>query len=151
MDPVFLPRTFIHVDRLPRSDVGKLPRAALDDIHARRGSAAGSPIDATQQSSFSFCVAADHPSLAGHFPGHPVVPGVLLIDHVLDAVRRMTGQQIARLPRVKFTTALLPDEQAQVRCEFDGARVTFRVTVRRAGVAFAVAEGMGLFCTEPQP
>jgi acyl-coenzyme A synthetase/AMP-(fatty) acid ligase len=33
MDPVFLPRAFIAVDRLPRSSSGKLPRAALDDIY----------------------------------------------------------------------------------------------------------------------
>lgn len=32
MDPVFLPRTIIRVDRLPRSASGKLPRSGLDDI-----------------------------------------------------------------------------------------------------------------------
>jgi acyl-coenzyme A synthetase/AMP-(fatty) acid ligase len=36
MDPVFLPRTFIRVERLPRADSGKLPRAALDQIYAQR-------------------------------------------------------------------------------------------------------------------
>jgi acyl-coenzyme A synthetase/AMP-(fatty) acid ligase len=42
MDPVFLPRAFIHVDRLPRTSSGKLPRLALDEIFAAwssRGSA----------------------------------------------------------------------------------------------------------------
>lgn len=33
LDPVFLPRTFIRVERLPRSDGGKLRRAALERIH----------------------------------------------------------------------------------------------------------------------
>ncbi|NPC57957.1 AMP-binding protein [Caenimonas soli] len=36
MDPVFLPRTIIRVDRLPRTESGKLPRAALDQIYADR-------------------------------------------------------------------------------------------------------------------
>ncbi|MDB5873449.1 MAG: long-chain fatty acid--CoA ligase [Ramlibacter sp.] len=34
MDPVFLPRAIIHVDRLPRTENGKLPRAALDELYA---------------------------------------------------------------------------------------------------------------------
>lgn len=34
MDPVFLPRAMIHVERLPRSAAGKLPRAALEEIYA---------------------------------------------------------------------------------------------------------------------
>jgi acyl-coenzyme A synthetase/AMP-(fatty) acid ligase len=33
IDPVFLPRAIIVVRRLPRSDGGKLPRAALDEIY----------------------------------------------------------------------------------------------------------------------
>lgn len=28
----------------------------------------------------------DHPALAGHFPGAPVVPGALLLDEVLRAI-----------------------------------------------------------------
>jgi acyl-coenzyme A synthetase/AMP-(fatty) acid ligase len=36
MDPVFLPRTIIRVDRLPRTESGKLPRAALDQVYADR-------------------------------------------------------------------------------------------------------------------
>lgn len=35
LDPVFLPRTLIRVDRLPRSDNGKLPRQALDRVYAQ--------------------------------------------------------------------------------------------------------------------
>jgi acyl-coenzyme A synthetase/AMP-(fatty) acid ligase len=34
IDPVFVPRAFIAVDRLPRSSTGKLARAALDEIYA---------------------------------------------------------------------------------------------------------------------
>jgi len=34
LDPVFMPRTIIHVERLPRSDNGKLPRQALDALYA---------------------------------------------------------------------------------------------------------------------
>jgi acyl-coenzyme A synthetase/AMP-(fatty) acid ligase len=35
LDPVFVPRSIVRVDRLPRGDNGKLPRQALDQLHAR--------------------------------------------------------------------------------------------------------------------
>lgn len=36
MDPVFLPRAIIRVDRMPRTESGKLPRAMLDEVYAAR-------------------------------------------------------------------------------------------------------------------
>lgn len=41
MDPAFLPRTIIEVERLPRTDAGKLTRAALDAICAARNPKTG--------------------------------------------------------------------------------------------------------------
>ncbi len=39
LDAVFMPRVFIRVERLPRTDGGKLPRSALDRVFARWQSA----------------------------------------------------------------------------------------------------------------
>ena len=92
---------------------------------------------------FGFCVAADHPSLPGHFPGNPIVPGVLLLDQVMHALQQATGLQLSQLQQVKFISALLPGERAQVICEVEGARASFRVTVQRGEAAVPVAEGVG--------
>lgn len=66
-----------------------------------------------------FTIPADHPSLPGHFPGRPVVPGVVVLDRVLDAVEAAAGIALGglRLPQVKFLQPLLPMQEAQVVLE----------------------------------
>ncbi|WIH04833.1 hypothetical protein KHF85_19100 [Xanthomonas translucens pv. graminis] len=77
-----------------------------------------------------FVVPPDHPSLPGHFPGHPVVPGVVVLDHVLQAVEAVHGAcGPLRLPQVKFLQPLLPGQPARV--ELDGAAPRWRFRVRR--------------------
>lgn len=75
-----------------------------------------------------FVVGHDHPSLPGHFPGRPLVPGVLVLDHVLAAIERRHGPLGAlRLPQVKFASPLLPGEAARVELEGGAPRWRFRV------------------------
>ena len=77
-----------------------------------------------------FVVPHDHPSLPGHFPGHPVVPGVVVLDHVLQAVEAAHGARgPLRLPQVKFLQPLLPGQPARV--ELDGVAPRWRFRVRR--------------------
>lgn len=62
----------------------------------------------------SLRIDAHHPSLAGHFPGHPIVPGVLLLDQVIARAEQWLGQHlsIGALTQAKFIQPLLPNEQA---------------------------------------
>jgi 3-hydroxyacyl-[acyl-carrier-protein] dehydratase len=64
-----------------------------------------------------FSIDASHPSLPGHFPARPVVPGVVLLDHLAAAVEREWNARIARLPQVKFLRPLLPGENAELVIE----------------------------------
>ena len=85
-------------------------------------------------------IPADHPSLPGHFPGRPLVPGVVLLDRVFDAVEAMHGAALGavRLPRVKFMQPLLPDEMARV--ELDGVMPCWRFKVLRGDTVLASGE-----------
>jgi 3-hydroxymyristoyl/3-hydroxydecanoyl-(acyl carrier protein) dehydratase len=86
-----------------------------------------------------FTIPSDHPSLPGHFPGRPVVPGVVVLDRVIDAIEARHGPLgPLRLPQVKFVQPLLPDETAEIALEGDAARWRFRVT--RAGETIATGE-----------
>lgn len=76
-----------------------------------------------------FTISPDHPSLPGHFPGNPVVPGVVILDHVLDAFEKQTGVYVEalRLPQVKFMQPLLPGQTASVSLEGSDLKWRFRV------------------------
>ena len=76
-----------------------------------------------------FSIPADHPCLPGHFPGRPLVPGVVVLEQVLQAVAAESGHAVGalRLPQVKFMAPLLPDEQAQIELEGQAPRWKFRV------------------------
>lgn len=72
-------------------------------------------------------ISEDHPALPGHFPGHPVVPGVVLLDRVAEALSAWRGMRIAGLPQVKFMRPLLPGQSADLHLEDGVGGVRFRV------------------------
>jgi 3-hydroxymyristoyl/3-hydroxydecanoyl-(acyl carrier protein) dehydratase len=70
---------------------------------------------------------AAHPSLPGHFPGNPVVPGVVLLDCVAQALERDGGATFARIRAVKFHAPLLPLQDAELSIEREDMRARFRI------------------------
>jgi 3-hydroxymyristoyl/3-hydroxydecanoyl-(acyl carrier protein) dehydratase len=66
----------------------------------------------------AFRVAADHPCLPGHFPGRPIVPGVVLLDEALALVLvQAPGLRVAELPSVRFLRPVRPGEAVAVEHE----------------------------------
>ena len=85
-----------------------------------------------------FAVPFDHPSLPGHFPGRPVVPGVVL----LDAVFALAEVRPAKLLRAKFVAPVGPGEEVEVAFqERAGNRLGFICRCRGAVVLSGEFEG----------
>jgi 3-hydroxyacyl-[acyl-carrier-protein] dehydratase len=86
-------------------------------------------------------VRADHPMLAGHFPGNPIVPGAWLLAWAIAAAERHLAATDARtvtgVKRVKFARPLLPEQVFE--CEFKPGVDTLRFTL--TSDAAVVAEG----------
>ncbi len=63
-----------------------------------------------------FTIEAGHPALPGHFPGRPIVPGVVLLDHAVLRIAAALGlpPQPARLASVKFLATVVPNEPVTV-------------------------------------
>src|SRR5260370_37443496 len=54
---------------------------------------------------------ADHPSLLGHFPGAPVVPGVVILDEIVAALTEWReDSRLTTIRAVKFLAPLKPDQ-----------------------------------------
>ena len=84
----------------------------------------------------SIHIAPDHPAFAGHFPGQPLLPGVLLLAEVLEAVlaEPALALLVGAAPRIGAAKFLAP-----VR---PGAQLTLQFAhAPTGGLRFEVREG----------
>jgi 3-hydroxyacyl-[acyl-carrier-protein] dehydratase len=86
-----------------------------------------------------FAIPADHPSLPGHFPGQPVVPGVVLLDRIAAAIEAAGFPPLRRLPAVKFLAPLLPGQRVDLTAVRTGTR--WRLRIERDGTPILGGEG----------
>lgn len=129
VDPAFLPRPLYRVVALPRNAIGKLPQAALAkllaqckaerDLADRSGSG-----DAIQR----MVVPAGHPALPGHFPNRPVVPGVVILARVVEAIQtRLPDVELGALRYARFHAPLAPVQGFEVGLQLKGEQARFEV------------------------
>jgi 3-hydroxymyristoyl/3-hydroxydecanoyl-(acyl carrier protein) dehydratase len=55
-------------------------------------------------------IARDHPAYAGHFPGRPILPGVVLLSEALAAIEAQSGRppQEWSIASAKFLRTVAP-------------------------------------------
>ena len=85
----------------------------------------------------TLAIAADHPAFAGHFPGRPIVPGVVLLDLAQRAIEAASGVRLIGLSVAKFHRPVGPGEALLLDYELGGANARFEI---RSG-AHKVADG----------
>lgn len=85
-------------------------------------------------------VPLDHPAFAGHFPGTPILPGVMLLDAALQGIAAVTGIALdtCEISVVKFLSPAHPGDALTIR-HAAGAGGTIRFEI--AAGTRAVASG----------
>lgn len=65
-----------------------------------------------QAAEFVWAVPVEHPAFPGHFPGRPIVPGVVLLDQAILFAEKMLGTRVERwqIGHAKFLSPVAPAE-----------------------------------------
>jgi 3-hydroxymyristoyl/3-hydroxydecanoyl-(acyl carrier protein) dehydratase len=63
--------------------------------------------------SVHWTVPLDHPALAGHFPGRPILPGVVLLDLALQVIAASSdiALDLCEISSVKFLSPARPGDE----------------------------------------
>ena len=91
------------------------------------------------------------PFFADHFPGHPLMPGVLLVESGAQAAGVLWGAilgvteqprfALAQIVTFKIQRPVLPDQTIEVRAELErdfGTLAQFAIEIREAGEVVAM-------------
>lgn len=80
--------------------------------------------------SLAFSIPADHPALPGHFPGQPIVPGVVLLDQAILLVETAEGLKVRGVPMAKFLSPVGPSETLSL--DYEAGEASLRFEIRAA-------------------
>ncbi len=138
-DRVLLPRAWRYVAELPRDAQGKTPHAAL--VALLESGSERAPVVAPVLIAESrtprtlereLRVPADLAFLEGHFPGQPVVAGVVQLHWVMQAAADLLGEapRVRGFEGLRFRDVLLPDQGFRLSLELSesGDRLRFELS-----------------------
>lgn len=80
----------------------------------------------------------NHPALAGHFPGNPIVPGVTILDCVVQQLPPFLNDtvRVTGFATVKFIAPLAPEVEFEIQFQRKGAgQAAFEVVAAGGKIA----------------
>jgi len=137
-DRVLLPRVFRFVRELPADERGKTTAGALQALFAESELEPVSEPELLAErregdrSERRLRVPEDLVFFDGHFPGHPVVPGVVLLRFALEAAEALLGCEpvLAGLERFKFHEQVRPGDELALALALDRAAGVLEISYR---------------------
>jgi 3-hydroxyacyl-[acyl-carrier-protein] dehydratase len=108
----------------------------------RRDPAANGP----GKAAFEVELKADSPIYRGHFPGHPVCPGICNVELVRECAMQATGSRlrIAAIKKCRFTAVATPEKCPEVHVGLqwteENGKLRLQATIEHAGTTFVELE-----------
>ncbi len=116
VEQILLPRKWRIVGELPCNAQGKVTHAAVESLFS---SNLQLPVmlpvfKSDEKLCFRLLYVADSSYLAGHFPGYPIVPGVVILQSVNQILENYWGLRVSGIVRFKFSAETLPGHEQLV-------------------------------------
>lgn len=94
---------------------------------------------------FALRVEPDHPAFDGHFPGDPILSGLIQVDWAIRLGRDAfnAGGRFRSLDHLKFQAPIRPAEPVELRLAWDAARG--HLEFRYSGPAGPKSQGIAVF------
>jgi len=77
----------------------------------------------------TFIIGADHPSLPGHFPGEPIVPGAVLLDYAIAHIEAGTQRRVAAIVAAKFNHPVVAEKACVLTMQVKGDAVSVSAAI----------------------
>jgi len=130
VDPIAVPRRWRFVDALPVDAQGKASERRLRELFRPHLP----PQDWLERTGtravLSLVAAPDLAGFEGHFPGRPILPGVVLLDWALRLGREAFGLAgaVQRMDTIKFQQLVRPGMRLRVELDRLPGALAFRIT-----------------------
>jgi len=100
----------------------------------------------------SLVINKNHPSLAGHFPDNPIVPGVVILDHVIRLWQEKSSLSVSQINNTKFINLLRADIVCTIRyTEKPKQKINFlltNTTKKQQTEPEVICKGQFSYCSE---
>lgn len=72
------------------------------------------------QSAFQVQIHKEWPIYKAHFPGHPITPGVCIVQMIQELLQAYLGREVSlrKAKTVKYTAIISPDEVSELSVSF---------------------------------
>ena len=88
-----------------------------------------------------YSITVDHASLEGHFPGNPVIPGVVIMQKVFETVSQAKPSTHYKIVMTKFLQPLIPPATLSVYLtEKSENTITFKAMVDNDVISNGIIE-----------
>lgn len=143
IDAVALPRAFRFPETIPVDAQGKRRVGTLVALFGKKAMTTEPTVLELRvtppKAELRIEVPADLQYFAGHFPGAPIVAGVVQLKWAVDAARRHLGIRgdVVRMENLKFQRVLVPKSQATLTLEWKAASRKLHFSYTHEGERFS--------------